>query len=62
MSAVTEIHTVQMHDVRLICEVQAEDGDFEITEVLLGSANVMPLLSAKVLDCLRAEIFYRVSA
>jgi hypothetical protein len=62
MSAVTEIHTVQMHDVRLICEVHAEDGDFEITEVLLGSANVMPLLSAKVLDCLRAEIFYRVNA
>ena len=62
MSAVTEIHTIQIHDVRLACEVQAEDGDFEITEVLLGSSNVMPLLSAKVLACLRAEIYYRVSA
>ena len=62
MSAVTEIHTVEMHDVRLICEVQAEDGDFELTEVLLGSANVLPLLSDKVLACIRAEIFYRVAA
>ena len=62
MSAVTEIHTVEMHDVRLICEVQAEDGDFELTEVLLGSANVLPLLSDKVLACIHAEIAYRVAA